>query len=30
MELSGKFSFLILYKIDVRKFEKNESKLGVK
>ena len=30
MELSGKLSFLILYKIVVRKYEKNESKLGVK
>jgi hypothetical protein len=26
MELSGKISFLILYKIVVRKYEKNESK----
>ena len=30
MEPSGKLSFLILYKIVVRKYEKNESKLGVK
>jgi hypothetical protein len=30
MELGGKISFLILYKIVVRKYEKNESKLGIK
>ena len=30
MELSVKLSFLIHYKIVVRKYEKNESKLGVK
>jgi hypothetical protein len=30
MELSGKINFLILYKIVVRKYEKNESKLGIK
>ena len=30
MELSGKISFLIFYKIVVRKYEKNESKLGIK
>ena len=29
MELSGKLSFLILKQIVVRKYEKNESKLGV-
>ena len=30
MELSVKLSFLILYKIVVGRYEKNESKLGVK